>query len=109
MNDQVLLTLEQAAELLAYSPRTLQQLTAEGKVACVREGRLVRYRRVALEAYAEQAEGYDLAQEGNHVKARRRDGIHPSAQRRTVGGRRPGRLRDADRPDQEVPLRLVPG
>lgn len=43
--------LEEAAQVLSISPRTLWELTRRGAVECVRCGRSVRYSRAALEAF----------------------------------------------------------
>jgi excisionase family DNA binding protein len=54
--DKVLLTVAEAAALLSISVRTLWTLTENGYVRCVRIGNLKRYRRAALEAWAESEE-----------------------------------------------------
>lgn len=48
--DELLRTRE-AAEALTIGERTLQKLTQEGKVECIRIGRSVRYSRAALAAF----------------------------------------------------------
>jgi excisionase family DNA binding protein len=59
LGPRVLYTAEEAATLLAISERTLRDLTKAGQVACVRIGSLPRYRRAALEAFAETREAYE--------------------------------------------------
>ena len=54
----LLLTPQQAAETLAVSPRTLWGLTNDGRIACVRIGRSVRYDPADLRRYVDaQKEG----------------------------------------------------
>ncbi|MHB9071861.1 MAG: helix-turn-helix domain-containing protein [Sedimentisphaerales bacterium] len=42
-NESLLLKVDEAARRLTVSPRTLWQLTQDGKIRCVRINRLVRY------------------------------------------------------------------
>ncbi len=47
----LLLTEEQAAEVLSLSPRKVWELAACGAIKCVKIGTLKRYRRIDLEAW----------------------------------------------------------
>lgn len=53
-NESLLLKVDEAARRLTVSPRTLWQLTQDGKIRCVRINRLVRYDLQDLLAYIEQ-------------------------------------------------------
>jgi excisionase family DNA binding protein len=53
-NEPLLLKVEEAARKLVISPRTLWQLTRDGKIRCVRINRLVRYDLQDLLAYIEK-------------------------------------------------------
>jgi excisionase family DNA binding protein len=57
IGQKILLTSEEAAALFSVSERTLWDLTKEGRIPCVWIGTLKRYRRAALEAWAEAEEG----------------------------------------------------
>ena len=50
----LLLTVNEAAKALTVSPRTLWQITKEGKIRSIRINRLVRYDPQDLIAYIEQ-------------------------------------------------------
>jgi len=50
-----LLTREQVAEELGVSPRTVARLVERGELACVRIGRLARFRPADLAAFVERA------------------------------------------------------
>jgi excisionase family DNA binding protein len=54
--DKILLNPAEAAALLSVSERTLWNLTENGHIRCLRIGELKRYRRAALEAFAENEE-----------------------------------------------------
>ncbi len=57
MNQQkelLLLKVEEAARKLTVSPRTMWQLTRDGKIRCIRINRLVRYDPQDLLAYIEK-------------------------------------------------------
>ncbi len=52
--EKLLVTVEQAVEILSLSRRTLWKLTKEGKLPAVRHGRAVRYAVEDLRRYVEQ-------------------------------------------------------
>ena len=49
----LLLTMRQAAQMMAIGERTLWELTRRGAIPCVRIGRAVRYSPLALQAWIE--------------------------------------------------------
>ncbi len=53
-NEPLLLKVDEAARKLKISPRTLWQLTHDGKIRCIKINRLVRYDQQDLLAYIEQ-------------------------------------------------------
>ena len=57
IGQKILMTSDEAAALISVSERTLWDLTKEGRIPCVWIGTLKRYRRAALEAWAEAEEG----------------------------------------------------
>ena len=58
-NPTLLLTPQQAAEILAISPRKLWNITASGEIPAIRVGRCKRYAVADLEAWIEQKKQWE--------------------------------------------------
>jgi excisionase family DNA binding protein len=54
---KALLTVDEAAEILSLSPRTLSRLVRQGEIPIVRVGRLVRVRTADIHAWVERQAG----------------------------------------------------
>ncbi|HEX7992356.1 MAG TPA: helix-turn-helix domain-containing protein [Streptosporangiaceae bacterium] len=50
-NTAALLTIDQVAERLAVSPRTVRRMVNDGSLPCVRVGRQIRFRPKDIESY----------------------------------------------------------
>jgi excisionase family DNA binding protein len=90
-SEPLLLAPPDAAGLLAVSPRMLRVLTHQGRVPCIRIGRLVRYSRRALEEWVAQ-QSYQAEVEESVVGAPVRLGLGLSSSiGRPLGRGRPRR------------------
>ena len=68
-----LLTRRQAAEALAVSIRTIDELTHTGDLPCVKLGKCVRFRAAALQLFIEASESRRNPRRCSRAKAQKED------------------------------------